>query len=233
MRFVLLALALVAAAAYPVTGGAQDTFDTRPGIAVFPFSNGGSYGPGAADLSALEVGIQQLLLTELAQNPNLRIVERSRLREILDEQGLVSAGQVDSRTAAEIGRLIGARYMITGAYMDLFGTFRLDGRVVDVETGEVIRTQELRDQTQNLYALLVEMAARITAGVDLPPLAGPVSQQRRARAIPAEAVTLYSRAQVFEDMGQPDRAVELYRQISQSFPEMVEATEALRQLTSG
>jgi curli biogenesis system outer membrane secretion channel CsgG len=233
MRFVLLALALLAAAALPVTGGAQDAFDTRPGIAVFPFSNGGSYGPGAADLSALEVGIQQLLLTELAQNPNLRIVERSRLREILDEQGLVSAGQVDSRTAAEIGRLIGARYMITGAYMDLFGTFRLDGRVVDVETGEVIRTQEVRDQTQNLYALLVEMAAGITAGVNLPPLAGPAAQQRRARAIPAEAVTLYSRAQVFEDMGQPDRAIELYRQISQSFPEMVEATEALRQLTSG
>lgn len=214
----------------PLSAAAQD-FDSRPGLAVFPFTNGGSFGPDKEDLAALEIGIQQMLLTELAQNPNLRIVERSQLKALLDEQGLVTAGRVDPRTAAQIGRLVGARYVITGAFMDLYGTFRLDGRIVDVETGEILKTQEVRDRRQNIYQLLVDLAGAITQGVALPPLEVAMVEQRRSREIPAEAVTLFSRAQVFEDGGRHEQAIELYRQISQRFPEMTEAREALRQLT--
>jgi hypothetical protein len=128
---------------------------------------------------------------------------------------------------------VGARYIITGTFMDLYGLFRLDGRIVDVETGEILNTIELRDRIQNVYTLLVDLAAGITEGIDLPPLPAPVAQVRRERTIPTEAVTLYSRAQVFEDAGQRDRAIELYRQITENFPEMTEAREALRQLTAG
>jgi TolB-like protein len=233
MRLARFAAAVLLSIGLPLGTAAQETFDTRPGIAVFPFTDGGSLGPGREDLSALQVGVQQLLLSELSQNPNLRVIERSRLREILEEQGLVSSRQVDPQTAVQIGKLIGARYMITGVYMDLFGDFRIDARVVDVETGEVLRAREVRGRKQNLYTMLVDLAGRVTEGARLQPLAAATVKERRARAIPAEAVTLYSRAQVFEDMGQQDRAIELYRQIAQTFPEMTEAREALRQLNAG
>jgi hypothetical protein len=75
------------------------------------------------------------------------------------------------------------------------------------------------------------MAGRVVEGVSLPPLEVATVAQRRARAIPAEAVTLFSRAQVYEDGGRHEQAIELYRQIAQRFPEMSEAREALRQLT--
>src|SRR5690606_12043859 len=48
--------------------------DRRPGIAVLPFENGGVIGPDKEDFEPLTVGIQQMLLTELAQNPAVRIV---------------------------------------------------------------------------------------------------------------------------------------------------------------
>ena len=232
MLIKVLFSALLTALLVPSAAAAQD-FDARPGLAVFPFTNGGSFGPDKEDLAMLEVGIQQMLLTELAQNPNLRIVERSMLRAILDEQGLVTSGQVDPRTAAQIGRLVGARYVVTGAFMDLYGTFRLDGRIVDVETGEILKTEEVRDRRQNIYQLLVDLAGRITQGVSLPPLEVAMVAERRARAIPAEAVTLFSRAQVYQDGGRHEQAIELYRQISERFPEMTEAREALRQLEGG
>src|SRR5690606_22408654 len=55
------AFAAVLLAVLPATmANAQDA-DTRPGIAVFPFTNGGSFGPGSEDLAPLEVGIQQML----------------------------------------------------------------------------------------------------------------------------------------------------------------------------
>jgi TolB-like protein len=230
MRRIVLFASLLALLVAAPGAAAQEPPDNRPGIAVLPFTNGGSYGPNKEDIAPLEVGVQQMLLTELAQNPGLRIVERSRIREILEEQGLATNGQVDPRTAARVGKLVGARYVITGAFMDLYGNFRLDGRIVDVETGEIIKTQEVNAKRQNLYNLMVELASKITQGVNLPPLPAQVAQARMDRQIPTEAVTLYSRAQVYEDSGHPDRAIELYKQIAQRFPEMTEAKEALKQL---
>lgn len=218
---------------FAVAGIQAQEVDTRPGLAVFPFTNGGSFGPDSEDLAPLEVGIQQMVLTELAQNHNLRVVERSQLRGILEEQEMVRSGQVDPSTAARVGRLVGARYAVTGSFIDLFGAFRLDGRVIDVETGEVMHPVELRGRKQDLYQLLVDFAGDITEGVALPPLEVALVQERRTRAIPPEAVTLFSRAQVLEDGGRRDQAIELYRQIEERFPDMIEAQEALRQLAEG
>jgi TolB-like protein len=222
--------ALLSVAMVTTVAGAQQP-DTRPGIAVFPITNGGSFGPDREDLAALEVGLQHMLLTELAQNSSLRIVERSVLRELMEEQNLGASGRVDAGTAARLGRIVGARYVVLGVFMDNFGDFRMDTRIVDVETTEVLRTQEVRGRREGIYDLLFDMATRITSGARLPPLPSQISNERRTREIPAEAVTLYSRAQVFQDAGRTDRAIELYRMIAQQFPAMTEATEALRQLT--
>ncbi len=230
----LVAIAFVGALLLPRPGVAQDDTkkapDRRPGIAVFPFTNGGSFGASKEDLSPLEVGIQQMVLTELAQNSALRIVDRSALKQILDEQNLVGAGRVDAATAVRVGKLVGARYAVTGVFIDLNGNFRLDGRVVDVETGEVLKSEEVHAKKDDLYGLLVQLAGKITKDTHLPPLPAEVQEQRSSRAIPAEAVTLYSRAQVYQDAGRTDKAVELYRMIAQKFPQMTEATEALHQL---
>ena len=135
---VSLAVALTQARR-PVSLGAQETTpDHRPGVAVLKFDNGGSHGENTEDddFAALEVGLQQMLLTELSQNSNLRIIERGRLNDLLAEQNLAAQGRADQAGAAQIGKLVGARYVVLGSYTDLFGQFRMDTRVVDVETGE-------------------------------------------------------------------------------------------------
>jgi len=226
---VLWALAVTIPAVAPAAL-AQD----RPGIAVFPFTNGGAYGPAREDLSSLAVGIQQMLLTELQQNPALRIVERGSLRAVLDEQDLAPGGRVDPGTAARMGRLVGARYAITGAYMDMFGNFRLDARIVDVETGEVLRATRIENQQrEHLYRLMVDMAGQIVRDVNLPPLEAAVQQERRARNIPNTATLLYSRALQYAENGRTAEAVQLYRDLVQRFPDYTEPREALRQLDRG
>ena len=204
--------------------------DTRPGIAVFPFENGGSYGPDSEDLELLTVWMQATLLNELDQNSALRITERRALRAILEEQDLGASGRVEPGTAAELGRLVGARYMILGVFVDLFGDFRMDTRIVDVETGEILRAQTVRSNRTNLYDLVLELAGKITEDADLPPLAREIREARAEREIPAETMQLYSRALQSEDIGDTERAAELYRRIVQEFPQFTEAQEALRQL---
>lgn len=229
---VVSALALAGVGiAQPATAQQDPAADDRPGVAVFEFANGGSYGPDRQDFADLGVGLQQMLLTELSQSSDLRIVERSTLRELLAEQDLAVEGRVDPRTAAEVGRLVGARYTITGVFADVWGDFRMDARIIDGETGEVMRSERVRGEREELYSLLVELASQVMEGVDLPPLPAPERDARQSREIPAEAITLYSRAQVLEDLGETQGARELYQRIVSDFPDMVEAEQALEQLS--
>jgi TolB-like protein len=222
-----LGIGVLLAAARPAEAQAPDT---RPGIAVLPFFNGGSIGPDREDLDAWQIGLQQMMITELSENPQLRIVERSRLRELLDELELGRSERVDPRTAARIGQLVGARYVVTGVFMDVNGRVRMDARIINGETGEVMRAREVRGRRDDVYDLLVDLSTRVTQGMRLPPLAANVRAERRARDIPPQAVTLYSKALALQDDGETEEAMELYRMISQQFPQMTEAREALRQL---
>jgi TolB-like protein len=230
---VLALLALSAVAGAPTAAAAQDPpEDLRPAIAVFPFEDGGWQGVTEEDGARLGVGLQQLLLSELSRNNALRIVERNALREILEEMDLVTTGRVDPSTAAEIGRIVGARYVVLAGFTDLLGTRPiLTGRVVSVETSEWLRPgEEVHGPASELYQMVVDLSFRLTDGLELPPLPASEREARRSREIPPEALRLFSQAQVLQDLGQRDEAVELYQRITREFPAMTEAGEALRQL---
>ncbi len=226
------ALALAAGLVAPQVASAQDT---RPGVAVMPFSDGGSYGQDKEDFEALSVGLQDMLLTELAFNDQLRVVERGRIRDLLQELELDASGKVDASSAAEVGKLVGARYMIFGSFIDWYGDFRLNVRVVSVETGEIVKVNRARDDRENLFPMVVELANSLTEDLDLPALSRQAFEQRmeRSEEIPQEALRLYSKALLYADRGDTDRAIELFSQVATEFPEYTEAQEALRQLQQG
>lgn len=204
--------------------------DTRPGIAVLPFENGGSYGQDAEDFEALRVGLQQMLTTEFAQNNALRVVERSQVHALMQEQDLGASGRVDPQTAARIGRLVGAKYMVMGSFIDFYGDFRLDLRVVNVETSEIVRVERMRKPREDLYDLVVEAANNLTQGLNLPALSRQALQQRQDRDIPEEAMRFYSRALLYADRGDTTRAAELFSRAIERFPDYTEARQALQQL---
>lgn len=227
-RLPVLAIAALIVGAVPIR--AQEP-DRRPGVAVFPFEDGGWSGMQAEDRAAMGVGLQQLLLNELKVNTELRIVDRSTLRDILQEQDLGTSGRVDAETAARIGQVVGARFVVLGTFTDLGGSQPiLAGRIVSVETSEVLKAEQALGSAEELYQMVVDLAGRVTAGVDLPRLPAEVREERRERPIPPEALRLYFRAQNMQDLGQTDRAIALYRQIADQFPAMTEAAEALQQL---
>jgi TolB-like protein len=223
----IVALMLVAGVAVPHATVAQDT---RAALGVMPFDNGGSYGLESEDFEAFEVGLQQMLITELAVNSELRLVERSRLRSLMEEQDIGASGRVDANTAARIGQLIGARYMILGGFIDWYADFRIDARIVDVETGEIIKTQRARDSRENMYDIVVDLANNITRGLNLPPLSGQALNQRLERDVPEEAVRLYTKGLLYQDRGDTERAADLFSQAATVFPDYTEAQEALRQI---
>ena len=225
----ILMVALVLGVAAPAAVQAQN--DTRPGVGIMPFENGGSFGQNAEDFEALSIGLQQLVMTELAINTNLRIVTRSQLELLISEQDLGASRRVDAATAAQIGKLVGARYMVMGGFVDLYGSMTMTSQLVDTETGVIIKAEKVTDKTENIYAMVVQLADQITRGADLPVLSSQAMNQRLERNIPQEAVRLYARAMLYEQRGNTERAVELYTQVTRDYPQYTEAQQALKQIS--
>jgi len=230
MRFRQLVLGLTLSLA---VRGAASAQDTRPGMAVLPFENGGSYGKDREDFDALRRGIAGMLVSELSQNPGVRLVEREQIQKLIDEQGLAAAERVDANTAAKLGKLVGARYMIAGTFIDLYGDFRVDARIIDVETGEILKVvrsdPKLSDRKQ-MFRIIQSVSDRIMEGTKLPPLPAPKAQAAKARNVPTEALAFYSRALLYQDRGDTQRAIEFYSKAISAFPEYNEAQEGLRHL---
>jgi len=227
-RAVMTVLGLV-----PVLLGAQQRGqDTRPGIAVFPFTNGGSYGQGKEDFDALERGIAGMMISELAQNPAARVVERQEIQRIVDEQNLVGQNRVDPQTAAKIGKLVGARYVVAGTFIDFYGDFRVDVRLVNVETGEIIKTESERMQRDHMFDIIRNVAARLMKDANLPALQRQASDQRMGRQVPTEALTYYSRGLLYADRGQKDKAADMFQHAIDIFPGYAEAQDGLQRVKS-
>lgn len=225
-RAVMTVLSLV-----PVLLGAQQRGqDTRPGIAVFPFSNGGSYGQGKEDFDALERGIAGMMISELSQNPAARLVERQEIQRLLDEQNLTTQNRVDPQTAAKIGKLVGARYVVLGNFIDFYGDFRVDVRLVNTETSEIIKTESERMQRDHMFDIIRNIASRLMKDASLPALQRPAGDQRMSRQVPTEALTYYSRALLYQDRGQKDKAAEMFNRALAIFPGYAEAEEGLQKV---
>jgi TolB-like protein len=228
----LTALAVLVAASGERLGAQARGQDTRPGIAVFPFDNGGSYGQDRENFDALQKGIAGMMISELANNAAARVVERDQLQKLLDEQNLGSAGRVDPQTAAKIGKLVGARYVVTGVFIDFYGDFRLDARLINVETGEIVKVESDRMQRDHLFDLLRTVTTRLMKDANLPPLSRQASDQRMGRQIPTEALTYYSRALLYQDRGDKDKAADMYQKALAVFPEYAEAQQGLQRVKS-
>ena len=178
-RSLQLALALVALA-QPLL--AQSS---APVVAVLYFDNN-SFGKDRADYDGLGKGVADLLITDMASNPSLRVVERDRIQSVLQEQALVRAKSIDPETAVRLGRILGAQYMITGGFMsDGKGGLVLTSRVINVETSAITNPVKLQAQTDDVLGLVAQLSAKLNSELKLPGLPRQTGDASRSNA-PAE-----------------------------------------------
>src|SRR4029079_5265422 len=150
---------LAGALLVPALAAAQS--DTRPVVVVFTFTNS-SIGPAKGDFDGIATGIQDLLITDLASNAKIRLVDRSRISEILQEQSMVRGSQIDPQTAVKVGKILGAQYAITGGFMaDKSGAAVLTGRTIDIETTQIANPQKITGKAEDVLGLIAQLSSKI------------------------------------------------------------------------
>jgi hypothetical protein len=79
------------------------------------------------------------IMEVLKSKGDYTVVERTRILRVLEELRLGSSALADEQTRLRVGKLVGARVMVFGGYLVIGGNMRLDLRLVEVETGKVLK----------------------------------------------------------------------------------------------
>lgn len=168
-RFVRVAMAMTLASIGLITPAIMPA-QAKPVVAVLYFDNT-SIGKDRADYDGVGKGIAELMVNDLLANPNVRVVERERVQALLQEENLVKTGSVDANTAIRLGRIIGAQYMITGAFMsDGRGNYVLTGRTINVETSAIGNPTRINTKGDDVLGMIAELTTKMNAEMKLPPL---------------------------------------------------------------
>ena len=116
--------------------------------------------------------VQEKLIAGLSKEGKFQIVERENIDKIISEQKLQATGITDVETAVQIGKLANVDAMIFGSVTQYGRTiyprakFNINLRVVNVETGTITSSIELR-ATKNNWIYPIELLNDIVDdGVD-------------------------------------------------------------------
>jgi curli biogenesis system outer membrane secretion channel CsgG len=90
------------------------------------------------------------VIETLQKRGDYTIVERERLLLALEELQLGSSSLVDEATRLKLGKLIGAGFMVFGGYQVLGDKIRVDLRMVEVETGKVLKAVQRTESASDL-----------------------------------------------------------------------------------
>ena len=132
-------------------------------IAALPFrdsSPGGKYAP-------LADGKGDLLAAFLAKSDRLVVVERAALDKVLKEQRLSLTGLVDPKTKAKVGRLLGAKYILSGGLTVVGGKLHINAHLFEVKTTRVALSAKAEGKVNDLFTPARQLAGKLARVIDV------------------------------------------------------------------
>jgi TolB-like protein len=83
------------------------------------------------------------------------VLERGKMDEVLKEQGFQQTGCVTSECAVEVGNMLGVQQMIGGSIGKVGNIYTVSARMIDVETGKVLKSANY-DHIGDIGQLLIK-----------------------------------------------------------------------------
>ena len=181
-----------------------------PTVAVWDFDNASFI--DAANVDYLSRTLQEMLLSNLAQAPDIQLVERVRLREALEEQRLGSSELVSEDNRIKLGRILGAKYMVFGNYIAMEDKVRLDVRLVEVETSLVKLSEDATTPLDQIAPKVQALARHIAAQLGASPFSGTGGPGETS------AWKHYGQGIALMDKHRYDEAIAVFKELLKTYP---------------
>lgn len=186
---------------------------------------------GRAELDPLQKGMALMLLTDLAQVPELQVVERVKLQALAEELGLGSSGLVDKGTAPRVGKLIGARWIAGGDFSGRNAPlFETQSRLLDVGTSEVAGEYSVPGTIEGILKTEKEVAFRIIDQLQIRLKPEVAAEIRKPCSTNLRSLDALFRGIDASDRGNYQQAGELYTDALKADPDVCVAAAALHEL---
>jgi hypothetical protein len=128
-------------------------------VAVFDFD---SKDEGVRDLGSK---VATLLNANLSADPQILTVERADLEKVLGEQELGLSGTVTPDSAAKVGKLTGAKVLVTGRVFKADDELIIVAKIIGTETSRVYGEMVKGRGSASLTDMSAELAKKIAADV--------------------------------------------------------------------
>lgn len=197
-------------------------------VAVLPMEKAAA----SAQYDGLGRALAGMLVSDLSTLPGLTLVERERLDALLAEMKLGESGFLDPKTAQKLGKGVGARFVVAGSFTVLEPKFLLDARIVEVQTGEVVKAAATDGTVADFVAVEKALVEELVTGLNLQ-----LSSAERRRLMvqaPTEkftALAAYGKGLAREREGKLDQAKAAFEQALSEDPAFAEAQAALGALS--
>jgi eukaryotic-like serine/threonine-protein kinase len=171
------ALPVAAGAALAVLGGMALVFlqgrapataeDGRRSLAVLYFDNV----TGDPSVDWLRTGLTDMLVTNLSQSPDLRVLSTQRLYQILEETGHRDDRSLSGQVVATVARQAQATTALVGSFVRAGERIRIQASLQDPRTGEVIASERVEgDPDAGLFVMVDELTTRLRKKLETPSL---------------------------------------------------------------
>src|SRR5262245_19254914 len=143
---------------------------------------------GKTDYDPLGKGIASMMISDLSPVKEIRLLERDRMQDLLKEIDLQHTKYFDSTTSVKVGKMVGAEYVVVGAFAAVDPQMRIDTRVVRVATGEIVKTAQVTGDQNKFFDLEQALANKLIDGLGIaldPEEAQKVAQKQQADRIDA------------------------------------------------
>lgn len=118
--------------------------------------------------ASLSKGFPSMMVNYLNGAVDLKVIERERIQWLLDELKLQrKADVVDQSTAVRTGKLLGATTVLFGNYIIHEDQMRLSARLVKVETGEILLSEDVMGEPDEFFSLVQELSKSVTRSINV------------------------------------------------------------------
>ncbi len=187
----------------------------KPSVAVLYFENN----TGDPSLDWLRTALTNMLVTDLAQSPDVEVLGTDSLYQILEEMNRLDDRVTSLEVVQEVAERAGVSTVLLGNFVKAGETIRINVRLQEAKSGKVITSEKVEGVGEDsIFPMVDDLTRRMKSKFDIPRTADTGSDQNVADVTTSsvealryyvEGINLHDRYKEEETLPLLEKAVEL------------------------